>query len=611
MEASPATGLIAAHQSHLAAPLLALNLGVTGHRPARLPEDTTAILSRLEHVFWRIRAALSRIHEQGCGTFSSATPHLRLTSSLAAGADVMAAQAAIEAGYELGACLPFAEAEYRKDFSEGAELEAFDALLAKSAAVIELAGERGAENAAYEAAGLTMLSLSDLVIAVWDGERAAGPGGTAEIVGRAVDDNVPVIHVPVDPERPIELLWAGQCDLPSTRPTLWTAPRCDFDDGIEGLVRSLVLPPDEPVLPQIVDALAKAPQWLTPVHKTWPLLLGLFGANRVKAGGPSDAASDAGEGQSEETSAFSRHLDRHLEPLARASDRSANLFGLMHRSGFVNNFTFAALAVVFAATAIFSKLVTAHASIWFTVAEIASLTFILVNTWRGTQSAWHAKWLQMRHLAEWSRVLTFALPLGNPLLRHDEEAQTDWIRWRARAAARAAGYPSIPASAATMDRMRRTLLEAVAGQIAYHHRNAARMHRMDHRTHAFGKTVFSLSLAVAVAHFGHESAWIKELLGKYPGSAEWLFSLATMLSVALPALGAAIYGIRLQGDFMGLAERSERIASQLEGLRDAVEAGSPSQRLAAEWVRQLATIMLQDTADWRRTFEGRPLVLPS
>src|SRR5262249_2743568 len=72
-----------------------------------------------------------------------------------------------------------------------------------------------------EAAGLLMLAKIDLLIAIWDGERAAGIGGTAQIVGRAMADTIPIIRI--DPANPnaMQMSWreagylpAGGADVP-------------------------------------------------------------------------------------------------------------------------------------------------------------------------------------------------------------------------------------------------------------------------------------------------------------------------------------------------------------------------------------------------------------
>ncbi len=591
--------------SSLVRPCLALNLGITGHRPNRLPADVTPIRAQLSHVLQRIRAELVALAAKG--QFAKEPPLLRLIDSLALGADVLAAETALDLGLELDACLPFERAEYARDFAEIAERDHFDALLGRASRVIELPGSRAAENAAYEAAGMTMLSLCDLVIAVWDGERAAGPGGTAEIVARAVDDNVAVIHIPTDPAGAVEIVWAGLSDAPAGRQSMWMAPRFAFDDNVAQLVAILCTPPDAPELPLIAAALDVPPARARIAGFGWPLLLRLFGARgAVAAVVAEEAPAEPGPAAGFANEAFAARFATHLAPLTAAADRSATVYGLRHRSGFVFNFVLAALAVLLAASSIVLHDLDKALVKYCLIGEIALIALILLNTWQGTRAEWHGKWLQMRHLAEWTRVLHFALPLGEPLLRFDGEdpARLNWLRWRTRAAARAAGIPAMAIGPELLTAMRGNLLAVIHDQLGYHRRNAHQMERMDHRTHLTGTCIFVFSIALAGWHLWHSMAGEEKQV-------DHLADVMTMLGVALPAFGSAIYGIRLQGNFADLTQRSRRMAEQLEGLARSIEAGELRHDLVSGQVRQLATIMLRDTADWRLTFEGRPLALPS
>ena len=228
---------VASEAGSLVRPRLALNLGITRHRRNRLPPDVAPIRAQLAHVLQRIATEFCRLAAEGRS--APQAPLLRVVNSLALGADVMSAELALEQGFELDVCLPFSPAEYARDFAEPADRDHFDALLGRASLVIELPGSRAAEDAAYEAAGLTMLSLSDLVVAVWDGEPAAGRGGTAEIVARAVEEDVAVIYIPTDPAGAVEIIWAGLSVAPMGRQSLWTAPRCDFDGNVARLVAML------------------------------------------------------------------------------------------------------------------------------------------------------------------------------------------------------------------------------------------------------------------------------------------------------------------------------------------------------------------------------------
>src|SRR5260221_12639223 len=62
-----------------------------------------------------------------------------------------------------------------------------------ASAVVELDGRRSEESDAYLAAGKLIVELCDVLVAVWDGEPAAGKGGTADVVAVALASGRPVI----------------------------------------------------------------------------------------------------------------------------------------------------------------------------------------------------------------------------------------------------------------------------------------------------------------------------------------------------------------------------------------------------------------------------------
>ena len=120
---------------------------------------------------------------------------LVIVSSLAEGSDRIVAEAGLAAGFALQAILPFAKAEYERDFETEMSRREFDALHARAGDVFELDGAADQRPRAYEAAGLFMLANIDVLIAIWDGAVAAGIGGTAQIVERAVADGIAVVWI--------------------------------------------------------------------------------------------------------------------------------------------------------------------------------------------------------------------------------------------------------------------------------------------------------------------------------------------------------------------------------------------------------------------------------
>ena len=170
-----------------------LRIGVSGHRvPPKLPEESEAPLRALiERMLAAIVAAARKAN--------SASAFV-IVSSLAEGSDRIVAAAGLAAGFALQAVLPFDRAEYERDFETQMSRREFEELLARARDVFELDGEADQRPRAYETAGLFMLANIDVLIAIWDGAAAAGVGGTAQIVERAIADGIVVVWI--EPNHP-------------------------------------------------------------------------------------------------------------------------------------------------------------------------------------------------------------------------------------------------------------------------------------------------------------------------------------------------------------------------------------------------------------------------
>lgn len=142
-------------------------VAITGHRDLE-----NAALARRQ-----IEAELARLDPPVVGV-----------SSLAAGADQLFADAVLDSGGTLDVILP--GRDYRESLPDEAR-EDFDRLLAAANEVSTLDNENVGKDA-YVAAGLAMLDRCDVLIAVWDGERSRGRGGTADLVRLARERGIPV-----------------------------------------------------------------------------------------------------------------------------------------------------------------------------------------------------------------------------------------------------------------------------------------------------------------------------------------------------------------------------------------------------------------------------------
>jgi hypothetical protein len=111
-------------------------------------------------------------------------------SSLAEGADQVFARCAIEHHIPVLAVIPIDN--YASYFEAEALLE-YRSLLTQSKCV-DL-GLTGDPETAFLQAGRYIVEHVELLFAIWDGKRAAGRGGTADIVTYAQQRDCPIIHI--------------------------------------------------------------------------------------------------------------------------------------------------------------------------------------------------------------------------------------------------------------------------------------------------------------------------------------------------------------------------------------------------------------------------------
>jgi hypothetical protein len=206
-----------------------LRVGVSGHRvPPKLPaQSEDPLRNTIDRLLSVIVDTVCQVENAGAiwpgdervpnserPFFRERVTGLAIVSSLAEGSDRIVAEAGLAASFELEVILPFGRADYADDFETLASRARFEHLLARASTVFELSGDAGERPPAYEAAGLFMLANIDLLIAIWDGKRAAGIGGTAQIVGRAMADGIPIMRI--DPANPnaIQMSWREAGSLP-------------------------------------------------------------------------------------------------------------------------------------------------------------------------------------------------------------------------------------------------------------------------------------------------------------------------------------------------------------------------------------------------------------
>jgi hypothetical protein len=156
-----------------------LKIAVCGHRHLHDPN----------HFETGIQFAIRRIQQ--------AYPEhsYQVFSCLAEGADRLLAKRFIEVlDADLTVVLPLPERDYLKDFQSGDSIREYKDLTLLSKEVVP-AGRGQIRPQAYQAANHYLVENCDLLVAIWDGLPARGPGGTAEVVQIARQIGQPLLWI--------------------------------------------------------------------------------------------------------------------------------------------------------------------------------------------------------------------------------------------------------------------------------------------------------------------------------------------------------------------------------------------------------------------------------
>ncbi len=160
---------------------ITLRIGVTGHCALADPEALRA----------PVREAIGRFRELLPGPGVA----LVVVSALAEGADRLVAEEVLAVkGARLEVALPLPEEDYLDDFPTEESKKEFRDMFRRADYVWQAPACPSREEA-YAQAGRYVVDRSDAVIALWDGEPSGGQDGTAEIVGYARQQKVPLAWV--------------------------------------------------------------------------------------------------------------------------------------------------------------------------------------------------------------------------------------------------------------------------------------------------------------------------------------------------------------------------------------------------------------------------------
>ena len=270
---------------------------------------------------------------------------------------------------------------------------------------------------------------------------------------------------------------------------------------------------------------------------------------------------------------LSQRLKDVLAPRHAWADALAVHFSHLYRNAYVLSYLLAAAAVLIAVAGAYVenpilKLVLVALELFVVVVIIQLVRY-------GGKNAWHGRWIDYRLVAESLRYARFLAYVGEfGLINRKDLANQPWTLWYIRATLREIGLPG-----ATLDRAyQRPLLQSVLRsevreQRHWHENNTDAMEKVDHFLHHSAERCFLYTFAalciglvvlvgIIVLLPEHEEHTVLKL------AKPWLL----LFAAGLPALGAALAGIRVQGEFEDYKERSEHMVAELNALEATYEA---------------------------------------
>jgi hypothetical protein len=643
-----------------------LALGITGHRAGNPSFDmhSGTIASDLAAIFAQI--------EDIAGALPVERETIRLYSLLVDGTDQVAAELALERGWELVVPLPFGEQlnlainahpttpADATALSHG--LPAADPVVEARAAAIraitararlfELAdrdaeleplwlaslaapGQHGAARA-FEAlasenvalAGRVMIERTDLVIAVWDGKATNLPGGTGHTVTNALAMGTPVLLV--DPARP------GHWSI-LTRPeelghlVVQDGGTMAHRNRLEAIIRTAIVA--EGWNPALLEREVWRPRsavafgFYRRIERVFGGGSGVFGSLRVDYEAPGAIASGSAAGLVASAAAMpcgdaaiAARLIGEVLPMFAWADGVASRLGDAYRSGMCVNFVLAAFAVIIGLAFLPAGL--GEYKWAFAGTELLLLVGILALTAAGSRLGWHRRWFELRRVAEYLRhspgllLLGVSRPTGRWPRKGGGRTSGEWPEHFARHALRAIGLPRA--------RLTRAYLRAGLGEIAlphvsaqrvYHEIKAHRLETVHHRLDRAAETCFVLAVLCVLAYLLLKGASLAGIVP--PPFVARVSPLFTFLGVAFPTLGANLAGIRYFGDFERFGAISRVAAEKLREIETRIGlllAGSECKltyAAAADLMHALDEAVVDEIASWQSVFGAKHLALPA
>lgn len=639
-------------------PRLTLRVGVTGKRELAV---TDTIRGEIGKVLDLLAHALRDSFEKNNRVLAPDRPVMRVVCGLAEGADQVVARVAINRASEtasvdvrLAAILPFPREEFIKDFELDPNrnnqrrtpeelapvLKEFRELLAAAEkdAVLELddealraTGQRAHRDLAYVGLRDLLVQHSDIIIAILDEAQEGKPGGSADVARLAGQERVPVIRISTA-GKPVSLLRAAEPDDPDQRPAAdGDAVKLDDREALTQLVAAILSPPRPGSQPNphaahgprsgrqrlddFLDEAGKPASFAWVFKKSRAVLLRWLGVAETPEPPPEDPVP----------APYTSEL-RFREILMRrfaSADAQAIRYADNTRSSYIAIGTYGALAVLLGLMAVlFMGKMAGLAKTILLGAEGFLLWRLAVQFYRPAHGgSWHERMVEYRVLAELLRHQRFIYAFG-AASRAERAGDRSWrgpdawLGWYVQATTRELGFPTARLCAT----YRRAALEVfrsrgIAAQIRYNERERNRNTAIDDALGRFIERAWAAATYTAL--FGAAVVlvlWIAEVWSPFHHEAEfWLDHVVkpvlTIFLAFVPALIAAVHGIRFQMEFASAAKRAEATVKELsavdEKLDKLLQSGDPGRKSSEAIVRDANDAMVADLSGWSTVYKHK------
>ncbi len=163
--------------------------------------------------------------------------------------------------------------------------------------------------------------------------------------------------------------------------------------------------------------------------------------------------------------------------------------------------------------------------------------------------------------------------------------------------------------------VRATIVHEIDPQITFHLENARELAILSHSLESVGTFLFLTTLLVGVMFLSLMGVKLILDLDIFESVFDRILKPAEILLMAgLPAIGAAIAGVRAQGEFYSSADRSRVTAVRLTALRDELLAeikDEPTFYRASTLLHAVGRTMASELGSWQFIYRHRPLSLPA